>query len=193
MTDQYKAAIRTTLKQVRANTSAHFRSASSLRICNILRTLESYRKAKHMALYFGINGEVDLTSIWKSAPMQGKFCYFPIVNDDLSLSFLPATPATHFKTNRFGILEPDVGIEKAKPPEELDLIIMPMVGFDNHCLRLGMGSGCYDRTLININETTLFGVAYQFQRLDFLTPESWDVPLNAVITEKTIYWRHSAK
>lgn len=193
MTDQYKKAIRTTLKQVRANTSAHFRSTSSQQICNKIRALEPYRKAKHMALYFSINGEVDLTPIWKTAPLQGKFCYFPIINDDLSLSFLPATPATQFKMNQFGILEPEVDIEQAKPPEELDLIIMPMVGFDVHCMRLGMGSGCYDRTLENKKDITLLGVAYQFQRLDYLTPQPWDVPLNAVITEKAIYWRYPTK
>ncbi len=189
MTNQYKNALRTTLKQARANTSAHFRSASSLKICNKIRTLEPYRKAKHMALYFAIKGEVDLTPIWKSAPLQGKFCYFPIVNEDLTLSFLPATPATSFKTNRFGILEPEIGREQARPAEELDLIIMPMVGFDSQCLRLGMGSGCYDRTLTIKKTTSFFGVAYQFQHLDFINPEPWDVPLDAVITEKTIYWR----
>jgi len=70
---------------------------------------------------------------------------------------------------------------------------MPMVGFDVHCMRLGMGSGCYDRTLENKKDITLLGVAYQFQRLDYLTPQPWDVPLNAVITEKAIYWRYPTK
>ncbi len=190
MTDQYKKAIRTTLKQVRANTSAQFRLVSSHQICNKIRALESYRKAKHLALYFAINGEVDLALIWKTAPLHGKFCYFPVVNEDLTLSFLPATPATAFKTNRFGILEPDVSLEEAAPPEQLDLIIMPMVGFDIQCLRLGMGSGCYDRTLENKGNVTLFGVAFQFQRIDFINPQPWDVPLDAVITEKAIYWRN---
>lgn len=193
MSNQYKTAIRTTLKQVRANTSAGFRAKASGQICNRIRALEPYRKAKHIALYFAINGEVDLTPIWKTAPLHGKFCYFPVVHDDLSLSFVPATPATSFKTNRFGILEPEVSIEQAKPAEELDLIIMPMVGFDIHCLRLGMGSGCYDRSLANKNKGILLGVAYQFQKLDFIAPQSWDVPLNAVVTEKTIYWRFPGK
>lgn len=188
MTDRYKTAIRKTLKQVRAHTSAHFRAKASMQICNRLRSLDPYRKAKHLALYFAIHGEVDLNPIWKIAPLHGKFCYFPIVNEDFTLSFLPATPATHFKTNRFGILEPDISLDHAKPAEELDLILMPIVGFDTDCTRLGMGSGCYDRSLANNNKSTLFGVAYQFQKLDFINPQPWDVPLNAVITEKEIYW-----
>lgn len=193
MTDQYKKAIRNTMKQVRANTSIHFRSVSSNQICNKIKNLEQYRKAKHLGLYFSIHGEIDLTTLWKAAPLHGKQCYFPSVNDDLTLAFVPATPATPFKTNRFGILEPDVSLDKATPPEELDLIIMPMVAFDMHCMRLGMGSGSYDRTLANKQNTTLFGVAYQFQRIDFINPQPWDVPLDAVITEKTIYWRNPLK
>lgn len=193
MTNQYKKAIRNTLKQVRANTSAHFRSVSSHQICNKIKSLEPYRKAKHIALYFAINGEIDLATLWKTAPLHGKHCYFPLVNEDLTLSFLPATPATRFITNRFGIQEPDVGLDMAIDPEDLDLIIMPMVGFDIQCMRLGMGSGSYDRTLANKTKATLFGVAYQFQRIDFINPQSWDVPLDAVITEKAIYWRNPLK
>lgn len=189
MHDPYKKVLRTTMKQIRANTSTHFRFVSSRKICHKIKALEPYRKAKHLALYFAMHGEVDLTMIWKTAPLHGKFCYFPIVNENLTLSFLPATPSSAFKTNRFGILEPDVSIEEAIDPEQLDLIIMPMVGFDARCIRLGMGSGCYDRTLANKKNGTLLGVAYQFQHIDYITPQSWDVPLNAVITEKNIYWR----
>lgn len=190
MTDPYKKSIRDSLKQVRANTSIHFRSVSSQQVCNKIKVLEPYRKAKHLALYFSINGEIDLTPLWKTAPLQGKYCYFPIVNENLTLTFLPATPATNFKANRFGILEPDVSLEQAIAPENLDLVIMPMVAFDIQCMRLGMGSGSYDRTLANNSRSTLLGVAYQFQRIDYINPEPWDVPLDAVITEKALYWRN---
>jgi 5-formyltetrahydrofolate cyclo-ligase len=193
MTDQYKKAIRSTMKQVRANTTAHFRSVSSQQICNKIKNLEPYRQAKQVALYSSIKGEVDLTTLWKTAPLHGKQCYFPLVNEDLTLTFLPTTPATPFKTNRFGIAEPDVSRDKALPPEEIDLILMPVVAFDLQCTRLGMGSGSYDRTLANKQDTTLFGVAYQFQRIDFINPQPWDVPLDAVITDKAIYWRTSSK
>ena len=98
-------------------------------------------------------------------------------------------PNTSFKINKFGIPEPDVNIEQAKSPEELDMIIMPTLGFDPYCSRLGMGSGCYDRTLGNKKNTFLLGVAYQFQCVDFLNSAPWDVPLDAVFTEKKSYWR----
>jgi 5-formyltetrahydrofolate cyclo-ligase len=194
MTDQYKKAIRTTIKRIRTNTSVHFRLITSNQICNKIRALETYRKAKHLALYFAVNGEVDLTLLWKTAPLHGKFCYFPVINEnDATLSFLPATPATAFKNNRFGIAEPDVSMDQAISLEQLDLVLLPLVAFDIHCVRLGMGAGYYDRTFANINNTKLLGVAYQFQRIDFINPEPWDVALDAVVTESAIYRRNPLK
>ncbi|HAU1202165.1 TPA: 5-formyltetrahydrofolate cyclo-ligase [Legionella pneumophila] len=190
MSDQYKVALRNTIKQVRSKLSVSYRTASSNQICTRIRSLEQYRQAKRIALYFAVNGEVDLTFLWKSAPLQGKYCYFPVLNNDSTLSFLPATPNTPFKTNKYNIPEPDVDIELALPIDELDLIIMPLVAFDAHCTRLGMGSGYYDRTLSNKSKAHLLGVAYQFQRVDYIEPRPWDVPLDAVITQKAIYWRN---
>ena len=189
MTDSYKQAIRTTLKQVRSNLSVHYRTMTSHRICTKIRATEPYRKAKRLALYLAINGEVDLNMLWNSAPLHGKQCYFPMVKDDLSLLFLPATPITPFKPNRFGIGEPDVSPHLAIPPEELDLVIVPLVAFDAACMRLGMGSGSYDRTFTSPRRGHILGAAYQFQRIDFIKPESWDIPLDTVVTEQNIYRR----
>lgn len=190
MVDKYKNAVRKTMKRVRAQTSISFQNSASHQICTRIRNLDAFRKAKRIALYFPIRGEVDLHNIWETAPLQGKFCYFPVLNEDFTLSFLPATPATSFKNNSHDIPEPEVSRDLAIPIEELDLIIVPTVAFDAQCTRLGMGKGYYDRTLMNKKKGHFFGVAYQFQYLDFLEPESWDVPLDAVITQHSIYWRN---
>lgn len=191
MADTFKNALRNTLKQVRSKVSNTYRTKSSNQIGSRIRSMEQYRKAKRIALYHAVNGEIDLSSIWISAPLQGKFCYFPVLKDDFSLLFLPATPATPFKQNKYGIPEPDVSHELAIPVDELDLIFMPLVGFDSRCARLGMGAGYYDRTLEHKKNCTLLGVAYEFQRVYFIEPQPWDVPLDAVLTQKTIYWRES--
>lgn len=189
MPDQFKAALRNTIKQVRSKLTVPYRSTSSNQICTRIRSLEQYRQAKRIALYFAINGEIDLTTLWNSAPLQGKFCYFPVLNNDSTLSFLPATPNTPFKSNRYSIPEPDVSPDLAIPVDQLDLIIVPVVAFDIRCTRLGMGAGYYDRTLENKKHGHIIGVAYQFQRVDFIEPQPWDVPLDAVVTQKAIYWR----
>lgn len=191
MVDPVTQAIRDTMKQIRNKVSASYHSTASAQICNRIRTLEQYRKAKRIALYSATKREIDLNSLWNSAPLQGKYCYFPCLNKDgLTLSFLPATPATVFKKNRYGILEPDVSHDLAIPIEELDLILVPIVAFDVRCTRLGMGAGYYDRTFKDHKKCTLFGVAYQFQRVDFIQPQPWDIPMDAVITQRALYWRN---
>lgn len=190
MSNQVKTALRDTMKQIRSKVSGSYRLTASDQVCTRIRSLGQYRDAKRIALYFAVNGEIDLESLWSSAPLQGKYCYYPCLKEDeSSLIFLPATPATRFKKNRYGIPEPDVSHDLAIPIEELDLVLLPLVAFDVRCTRLGMGAGYYDRTFANNKKSILFGVAYQFQRVDYIQPASWDIPLNAVITQRAVYWR----
>lgn len=189
MPDPYKTVIRNTLKQVRSKLSVAFRTTASQTICTRIKKLEHYRQAKRIALYHAINGEVDLSSLWNSAPLQGKYCYFPALKEDSTLIFLPATPATAFKKNQYGIQEPDIDHDLAISLDELDIIFMPLLGFDLYCTRLGMGAGYYDRTLANKPKCLLLGIAYEFQRLDFIEAQSWDVPLDGVMTQQNQYWR----
>ncbi|MDF1931159.1 5-formyltetrahydrofolate cyclo-ligase [Legionella pneumophila] len=76
MSDQYKVALRNTIKQVRSKLSVSYRTASSNQICTRIRSLEQYRQAKRIALYFAVNGEIDLTFLWKSAPSRGSIVIF---------------------------------------------------------------------------------------------------------------------
>ena len=188
MTDQFKIAIRNSCRKIREKLTPAYQQKASAQICSRIRNLEQYRYAKRIAIYHACRGEVDLNDLWRSAPMQGKFCYFPVMNNEKKLSFLPATPVTQFKDNRYGIPEPDVDLAEALPPKELDLIFMPLVAFDKKGTRLGMGGGYYDRTLAKENHPLLIGVAYEFQRQAYLVPSEWDIPLTGVITQETIYW-----
>lgn len=188
MTDRFKSAIRKTSRLIREKLPREYRQKAAAKICARIRRLEQYRYARCIALYHACNGEVDLDELWRSAPLQGKFCYFPFITEQKTLSFLPATPATGFKTNGFGIPEPDVDPSLAIAPKNLDLIFMPLVAFDRYGTRLGMGSGFYDRTLAKEQHPLLLGVAYEFQRQPYLLPDEWDIPLTAIITQETIYW-----
>lgn len=140
-------------------------------------------------MYHASRGEVSLDLLWQSAPLQGKFCYFPAITQEKTLLFLPATPKTPFENNRYGIAEPAVSKDQARAIEELDLIIMPLVAFDDKGTRLGMGAGYYDKTLANHKKALLIGVAYEFQHTLYIEPQPWDVKLDAVVTQNQIYWR----
>lgn len=179
------ASTRLQCQQTRKQLPLADQATASRAICSRIFALEQYHKAKHIALYQAVNGEVDLSHLTR---LHGQSCYFPIMNADQTLSFLPVTNDTTFIKNRFGIPEPDVARELALKACELDIIFLPVVAFDEFGTRLGMGSGYYDRTLAREREALLIGVAYAFQQQPFIERQTWDVPLNAIITEHTTYW-----
>lgn len=111
------------------------------------------------------------------------------------LWFLPYRPGEPLHPNRFGIPEPSRHRGRIGPPWNLDLLLVPLVGFDADCNRIGMGGGFYDRTLAYLRHRThwrrprLIGIAHECQRVEQIHPRTWDIPLDAVATEQRIYWR----
>ncbi len=188
MANRLKNAIRRSCRQLREKLSLEYQNTASAQVCARIRNIEQYRYAKRIALYQSQKGEINLAGLWNSAPLQGKYCYFPALNEDKTLSFLPATPATPFVTNRYNIDEPEVAKSEALAPQLLDIIFIPLVAFDDRGTRLGMGVGYYDRTLAQTKGPLLFGVAYDFQKQFYIEPQPWDVPLTAVITPNLIHW-----
>ena len=109
------------------------------------------------------------------------------------LWFAPVTPDSRFVLNRFGIPEPLAPSRSLIDARQLDLILMPLVGFDQQGNRLGMGGGFYDRTLAFMHHRKawhrpkLVGLAHALQQVDSLEPSSWDVPLDGVATDKQLF------
>ncbi len=153
---------------------------------------------QHIAAYLPIGGEADVTLILAQALKQKKSCYLPVVKPkpEMKLWFSPyysvKPQQQSLKTNHFGILEPSH--IKYRSVWSLDLILMPLVAFDLNGNRLGMGAGYYDRTLAYLQhrqywlKPVLIGVAYEFQQVDKLPYQYWDIPLQGVLTEKQLYW-----
>jgi 5-formyltetrahydrofolate cyclo-ligase len=104
------------------------------------------------------------------------------------MTFARAT--TTQRRNRYGILEPtDLAPVSAR---DLQLILIPLVGFDAQGHRLGSGAGYYDRALAfrrlrrHWPGPKLVGIAYECQRVEALAVRPTDVPLDAIITERGI-------
>ena len=104
--------------------------------------------------------------------------------------FAPYASEDTLKANRYGIPEPNCHANEWIEPHQLDLVLMPLVGFDSEGNRLGMGGGYYDRSFAfltqpgSIQKPHLLGIAHELQRVDTLPHEAWDVPMNAVVTEQ---------
>ena len=106
------------------------------------------------------------------------------------MRFLPApagSPGPALRRGRYGILEPGQGI--AMSVRRLDVLLMPLVGFDAQGHRIGMGKGYYDRALAFRNRRRtrerplLVGLAFECQRVDALPARPHDIPLDRLVTE----------
>lgn len=94
--------------------------------------------------------------------------------------------------NRFGIPEP--AQSRRQPPGMLDLVVVPLVGFDAACNRMGMGGGFYDRSFAyrltrRHAGPRLVGLAFDCQQVAELPVAPWDVPLDVIVTESRVHWR----
>jgi 5-formyltetrahydrofolate cyclo-ligase len=69
------------------------------------------------------------------------------------------------------------------PVAELDIIFLPLVGWDRSGGRLGMGGGFYDRTLAKLSGPVLVGLSHAEQEVAEVPREEWDVPLQFVVTD----------
>ena len=142
-----------------------------------------FRNAKHVAIFTPNDGEIETSNTINFLTHQGYLVYLPILVRE-KLKF--AKMGEKYRKNRFGIDEPIysplIGAHR------MDIILMPLVGFDKHKNRLGMGGGFYDKTLSfhkqlkNFRVPKLFGLAFDSQEVDKLITQPWDVPLDGIIT-----------
>ncbi|WP_334064378.1 5-formyltetrahydrofolate cyclo-ligase [Alteromonas genovensis] len=106
------------------------------------------------------------------------------------LLFLEYGPHTTLVKNKYNIDEPELACPNVVPTSNIDVILMPLVGFDSKGNRLGMGGGYYDRTLAFTQFTQqkpiLIGIAHDEQEVETLPFEPWDIPLDIIVTPKRI-------
>ncbi len=187
-------ALRKTLKRQRQSlTDVERRNAADAAITHILHH-PRYRSANRLAAFIGTNGELDPSPLLYHAAALNKSCYLPVLHPFLKgrLWFCHWQPDITLHLNRFNIPEPLPHWHKLIAARYLDLIIVPLLGFDNQGRRLGMGGGFYDRTLAFVNRNRyatrpfLLGFAHHSQQVTSLVPNTWDVPLDAVATDKGI-------
>ncbi len=182
-----KTQIRSIYLAQRRNLTQQIITQASQKITDIMRSTQAYQAAQHIAWYLPVQGEIDLSALWQAALEENKHCYFPVVQPDHTLIFLPYTRDTALLPNRYQILEPDIAPQYARAPQDLDMIVIPIVAFDAQCRRLGMGKGYYDKTLMHHTDALLMGVAYDWQKQLELPNEPWDIQLDMIITETQIY------
>lgn len=190
------ADCRRRIRQQRKALPPQIREAANDQITRRLLSLSAFRRASSIAAYIANDGEADPADTVATARAAGKELLLPVLHP-LKLNRLHFSPfdiIDELLPNRFGIAEPVLRINGIVNPRFIDLILVPLVAFDESCHRVGMGAGYYDRTLsfkkfAVAKNPLLIGLAFECQKIDTIAPRPWDIPLDAVITEKTTYWR----
>ncbi len=192
-----KTELRQELRTKRRDLSPFERQTLSQQAANNLQNSPVFQQSQHIALYFANDGELDPSTILFIAEEQKKQCYFPVLaeEDSAPLHFVRYQSGDELKTNRYGIPEPHLNNENIFAAEELDLVLVPLVGFDEKGDRLGMGKGYYDRTFaflhdaknINLAKPKLIGLAFECQKVTSMKCDSWDIPLHGIVTGKQFY------
>lgn len=195
MSNNPTTTIRKQLRQKRLALPADIQQDCAASLCRRLKKETAFIKSRHIAAYIPQQGEISPIPIIEHALTMGKSVYLPVLMPFLSnrLWFAPFSEDSKMRNNRFGIPEPVFNGKQLIPATQLDLVITPLVAFDDNCNRVGMGGGYYDRTFNFLRyrkhwiSPKLVGVAYEFQKIKKIHTQSWDVSLQAVLTEQSRY------
>ena len=171
--------LRQHFRSMRAQLTSEQRRDAEQLITHHLQELLNTPAVPTVGAYSAIGGEVNLTQIFAELP-QVRFA-LPRVSGS-NMQFHVRDPAL-LSPNRWGILEPAAHAPQV-PLAEMDLLLIPLVAYDESGTRLGMGGGYYDRYLAqDLPKPRRIGVAFACQQHARLPCEAWDMPLHAVVTE----------
>ena len=151
---------------------------------------EFLKQNRCIASYHSFSGEIDTVEINKALRLAGHHMALPVIHPEKKglMDFYSYEKPEDLILNRFKIPEPVVSEENLVQPHKLEVVIVPLVGFNEKGERLGMGGGYYDRMLKKIScECLTLGLAYDFQLIPEIKSQPWDMPLDEVITPTKHY------
>ena len=186
-----KSTLRQQLRSRRQALSIKTRASAAMALSKKLIDLPVLADAVHIATYLAADEELNPNAGIEALREQGKQIYLPVIQQDNSLLFGSWEKGEALLPNRFGIGEPYPG-RPLLPASELDVILLPLVGWDRSGQRLGMGGGFYDRSLAHAGDVIKIGVAYALQEVTHLPGEEWDVRMDYVLTESQLLECHPA-
>lgn len=182
-----KHRLRLECRQRRRALGRTLRISNNRAINQAVQELVALTGTTTLAAFFPFDGEPDVRPALDILARRGIRVALPVIVDEASgehLQFRLWDPDIALVKNPFGIEEPGEGdvIHLA----DLDLLLMPLVAWDQQGNRLGMGAGYYDRALESLADSTRprrVGIAFEVQKVAGIPADPWDVRLHEVITE----------
>jgi len=183
-----KQELRAAVLRKRRSIDTEELAALSSRVRANLVSLPEYRKSHLLISYCAKGDEVQTRPIIDGALAEGK--RVAVVVTDVHRKTLSFSEITSFEEElapgAFGILEPKSGHLRPVSIAEADMILVPLVAWDERGHRLGYGAGYFDRALSGSRRITKVGLGLELQRLKQVPDTSRDVPLDIIVTEKRI-------
>lgn len=190
-----KKRLRSMLREARRGLDDEARRAAAHGLLARLLELPEFVGATRIAIYLPNDGEIDTRQVIRWCHQNDRQPCLPVIQRSGGknwLLFAELKSDTRFEPNNLGIPEPVVDAEDMIEARDLDLVLLPLVGFDEHGNRVGMGGGFYDTTFEfvrngNVGRPRLVGIAHEVQKVPQIDVESWDIPLPLVVTGEKIY------
>ena len=180
-----KNAIRTMIKEKKAELSTGYVWTYSLEVCNTFLQSDAYKNAKVIYTYLAYNQEIVTDTIIDAAWKDGKIVAVPKVLDEGTMEFFKIDSFDNIDFGYCKIPEP-TGNEPIMHEKDV-LMILPGLAFDKNNNRLGYGGGFYDRYIEKEERAgTKFykvSLAYDFQILDELPVEDHDKKVDIIISK----------
>jgi 5,10-methenyltetrahydrofolate synthetase len=141
---------------------------------------------QHVSMFWPFLGEPDLRGWMATATARGATCLLPVViAKNTPLIFRSWKIGERLERGIWNIPVPAEG-RQAIP----DVVIAPLVGFDNNCFRLGYGGGYFDRTLAYLaHKPLIIGVGFESQKINTIHPLAHDIPMDVIVTDTGVRYR----
>jgi len=152
------------------------------KIFNLLK--KNNIKKKSIGGYFPVNFEIDDLEILRKFEIKKYEISLPVVKKNFEMDFYKWSSKEPLTINKYGIPEPN--LKKLKYP---DIILIPLLAFDERLHRLGYGGGYYDRYIEKISKkksSVKIGLAFSFQKINNVPTTKYDKKLDYIVTEKNI-------
>ncbi len=190
-----KLELRQQLRAARNAILPNQRDQAATNLCQKAIDLPWYATAKNIALYWPHDDEISTMPLIEHTVKQHNRCFLPVLLIDprQKLAFASYDTNTPLVKNRYGIPEPELSFATLTRLLDLDIIFVPVVGFDPQGRRLGRGGGFYDATFADLHQSKtkkwpkLVGLAYSCQCVDEIPADVWDWQLDAVVTESDVF------
>lgn len=171
------------------------KTACSESIAAAVLATSAYQQAHTIGAYLCLPEEVSVAAIIQAAWADGKSVYLPVVMElGQPLQFAPYHPDASLSKDILDIEIPAVSSEHYIEAHQLDVVVTPLVAFDENRNRIGMGGGFYDRTFAfkaekkQLSTPTLIGVAFEAQKIDGDIPTNdWDIRPDMIVSERATY------